>query len=289
MNPSFVVGRYMCPKNAQIISVDHLDPFEPYYQPHNASELVKLVCNLGNESCVIDQSHSLGRPDAKIKIIRVRHAIISGWQPLCAFIRLHELPDVLIICWNNFRALTLFRYMIQSGMRSPKELQETGTIPTDAKYRKGIWSFYSSVRESVLDAFSEYKTQKLIICGHSLGGMLGTAFAADVIAQNLQSSKSIWLYIYGSPRCANQIFCQWLGQHLAYGAHVQMERDICCHLTQAEWISKDKCESYENVGEKVELYHEDRGWHQNHSIDMYKNVLESQSRALTDRVLLESR
>lgn len=290
MNASFVVGRYMCPKNARIISVERLQPFEPHYQPYNAYELLKLSHNLGNESCIPDDEHILGRPDAHIRVLRIRHAIISGWQPLCAFVRLPELPDTLIVCWNNFRALTLFRYMIQSGMSCPKELEETGNIPNDAKYRTGVWSLYASVRDSVLQAFGDHKTRKLVICGHSLGGVLGTALAADLSAHDLQPSKSIWLYTYGSPRCANRAFCRWLQRHLVYCAHVQLERDVCYHLPQADILApsvddNSGYESYENVGQKLEFKHEDRGWQQNHSINTYVHVLENQCQGVTGELI----
>jgi len=63
-----------------------------------------------------------------------------------------------------------------------------------------------------------------------------------------------------------------------------MERDICYHLTQAEWtVSKEpggtstsECESYENVGTKRSFHHPDRGWQENHSITMYKTILEAE-------------
>ncbi len=286
MNPSFILGRYMCPKDAVILPVGKLQPLENHYQPYNCSQLVRLCSNLGNEICVNDIT--MGRPDAQIKVIRLRHAIFSGWQPICAIVRLPELHDTTIVCWNNFRALTLFRYMIQSGMKCPKEL--ASKIPQNAKYRTGIWSLYCSVRQSVLDTFETLKSTKLVICGHSLGGVLGTAFAADLIANKIISNphQNIWLYTYGSPRCANNVFCLWLRNSMAYCCHIQMERDVCYHLPQAESQSPEgpegpersqnlsgSTESYEYVGEVRTYPHKDCGWQKNHAISTYIEVIDS--------------
>ena len=49
MNPSFVVGRYMCPKDVSLENVSSLTEFNSQYQPHNSAQLMRICANLGNE------------------------------------------------------------------------------------------------------------------------------------------------------------------------------------------------------------------------------------------------
>lgn len=82
-----------------------------------------------------------------------------------------------------------------------------------SQVHSGFYTAYSSVasriRSSLKSLISAHPGATLMITGHSLGGALAT-FAALDIKRNIKPSNQILFYTFGSPRCGNQVFTDYV-------------------------------------------------------------------------------
>ncbi|MDB5993536.1 MAG: putative lipase [Pseudomonas sp.] len=87
-----------------------------------------------------------------------------------------------------------------------KEEEEKDTRPGEGKAHRGFYNAYLSIQEFVQGYLSRfYSGQKVIICGHSLGGSIATLLAQALRLETTQK-YDVLLYTYGSPRAGDADF-----------------------------------------------------------------------------------
>lgn len=107
--------------------------------------------------------------------------------------------------------------------------------PKGAEVHEGFYNSYQGLSYQVIDAVTAYlkdhPTAELSITGHSLGASYAT-FAALDIKEKLKPTNKFNIYTYGSPRCGNQnftdyVFTQFPGAQYSRVVHTS---DIVPHL-----------------------------------------------------------
>lgn len=77
---------------------------------------------------------------------------------------------------------------------------------TEIKVHTGFLKLYFTIRSLLLAEIIQYKSKKIIISGHSLGGALGTLLAFDLAINFPKLAEKTRLITYGSPRVGNPYF-----------------------------------------------------------------------------------
>lgn len=85
----------------------------------------------------------------------------------------------------------------------------------------GFAKAWESVRETVLDAVSQ-KSQRVVCCGHSLGGALATLAALDL---SQATPATVECYTFGSPQVGDQLFVDGFRARVAKSIRVFIPLD----------------------------------------------------------------
>jgi len=123
---------------------------------------------------------------------------------------------------------------------------------TSISVEKGFYNLFMNLKNDIIkeinDVSTKYKTNKLLITGHSLGGALSTLLAFDLLyVQN--SNMAIQLITFGSPRVGNEDFVSTFNNFNIYANRVTHYYDIVPHIPQ-EFLK------YRHVSQEI-WYNED--------------------------------
>lgn len=108
-----------------------------------------------------------------------------------------------------------------------------------AEVHEGFYSAYTAVASQVINSVkalkAAYPTASFLITGHSLGGALAT-FAALDIKTTLGVSTTMQMYTFGSPRCGNQAFSDFVFKEFATQGYQRITHynDVVPHLPPSE-------------------------------------------------------
>ena len=123
---------------------------------------------------------------------------------------------------------------------------------TNISVEKGFYNLFMSLENDIIeeinDVSTKYKTSKLLITGHSLGGALSTLLAFDLLYVR-NSDMAIQLITFGSPRVGNEDFVSIFNNYPIYSNRVTHYYDIVPHIPQ-EFLK------YRHVSQEI-WYNED--------------------------------
>ncbi len=81
-------------------------------------------------------------------------------------------------------------------------------VEGDGTAHKGFYKAFKAIKDPVLNYLDRfYAGQKVIICGHSLGGAICTLLA-ESLRRSTQPKYDILVYTYGSPRAGDSVFVE---------------------------------------------------------------------------------
>jgi len=100
--------------------------------------------------------------------------------------------------WIIFRGSKEYRDWMEDFKVEFEEQFESGVM-----IHKGFNDFFSVIKEKVTPTISKYKSNEIIVAGHSLGAALSTLFGLELKRNNY---NNIHVYNFGSPRIGNLKF-----------------------------------------------------------------------------------
>jgi len=86
----------------------------------------------------------------------------------------------------------------------------------------GFIEVYTRVRDTILSTVSPYKTNKIVITGHSLGAALSTLCSIDLGNQGYQ----VYGYVFASPRVCNGMIGDYIKQYTKVFIRISNQDDI---------------------------------------------------------------
>lgn len=99
---------------------------------------------------------------------------------------------------------------IQNWIINIEAVRSTYSLCSGCSVHSGFYSGYnlvaSAVKNSVQNLKAKYRTARLIVTGHSLGGALAILCTADL--KNIFGNVDL-TYTFGQPRVGNQAFASW--------------------------------------------------------------------------------
>ena len=100
---------------------------------------------------------------------------------------------------------------------------------------KGFYDLYDSIKPKIITILSamsiKYKTNRLFITGHSLGGALATICSFDILYYSFPYEVS-YLVTFGSPRVGNDDFSDYFNNYQIYSKRVTHYYDIVPHVPE---------------------------------------------------------
>ncbi|TNV76484.1 hypothetical protein FGO68_gene10993 [Halteria grandinella] len=109
------------------------------------------------------------------------------------------------------------------------------TGPEGAEVHYGFYTDYQDLSSQVISAVDRYLTEHptaiISVTGHSLGAALAT-FAALDIKEQIKPANSFYFYTFGSPRCGNQAFTDYMFNRFPANSYSRVVHysDIVPHL-----------------------------------------------------------
>jgi len=80
----------------------------------------------------------------------------------------------------------------------------------------GFLKAYMSVRDDILSRIIELGNDKIVACGHSLGGALSQLCAVDIQKNSIVEKQNILVYTFGSPKVGNRKFRDSFNKRILY-------------------------------------------------------------------------
>jgi len=100
---------------------------------------------------------------------------------------------------------------------------------------KGFYNLFTNLKTDVIkeinDISTEYKTNNLLITGHSLGGALSTLLAFELLYVE-NTDMNIKLITFGSPRVGNEYFVSTFNKLPIYSNRITHHYDMVPHIPQ---------------------------------------------------------
>jgi len=107
---------------------------------------------------------------------------------------------------------------------------------TNISVEKGFYNIFKNLKDEVIDTLNniklKYKTEKILITGHSLGGALSTLLAFEMLYINNYNVNDIILITFGSPRVGNEEFITLINNYHIYSNRITHYYDIVPHMPQ---------------------------------------------------------
>lgn len=107
---------------------------------------------------------------------------------------------------------------------------------TNISVEKGFYNIFKNLKDEVIDTLNniklKYKTEKILITGHSLGGALSTLLAFEMLYINNYNVNDIILITFGSPRVGNEEFITLINNYHIYSNRITHYYDIVPHIPQ---------------------------------------------------------
>ena len=107
---------------------------------------------------------------------------------------------------------------------------------TNISVEKGFYNIFKNLKDEVIDTLNniklKYKTEKILITGHSLGGALSTLLAFEMLYINNYNANDIILITFGSPRVGNEEFTTLINNYHIYSNRITHYYDIVPHIPQ---------------------------------------------------------
>lgn len=234
------------------------------YNEHFALSLISICSMWSNRPCHRGDNDIFG--NNTIYDQRLPRWIQSERHPVC-FVK--QLGSAVLVCWNSLRSLgVLLSAVLSNSTQIDVSEQQQGFY-----VRSGLWDYYNKFRDEVFARCfdSGAAVNSIIVCGHSLGGILSTFFAFDVLRQQQNQKTKVYLYTFGSPRCVSKNMADWMRPRLHSCAHVELDRDIFRMLPTVP------CD---HIGEQVVYKHNDLSWVENHNAEHYAKILSSANKGL---------
>jgi len=106
---------------------------------------------------------------------------------------------------------------------------------TDISVEKGFYNLFTNLKDDVIkeinNVSTEYKTNNLLITGHSLGGALSTLLAFELLYVE-NTNMNIKLITFGSPRVGNKKFVSFFNDFSIYSNRITHYYDMVPHIPQ---------------------------------------------------------
>jgi len=107
---------------------------------------------------------------------------------------------------------------------------------TNISVEKGFYNIFKNLKNEVIDILDniklKYKTDKLLITGHSLGGALSTLLAFELLYVQNYNANNINLITFGSPRVGNEEFVTIFNNFNIYSKRITHYYDMVPHIPE---------------------------------------------------------
>lgn len=165
---------------------------------------------------------------------REYRGILSGFNP--TYVIKNEVDDTHgYIGYTGSPYNTI--YVVFRGSESTTNwMTDLNTAMMDYQYcdgcevHKGFYTAQQDVIEGILYVVktlqNQHPTYRVVVTGHSLGGALATYTAMDLHREGV---SKVHLINFGSPRCGNKEFANWITDNVKNIVRVTHHKDIAVH------------------------------------------------------------
>ncbi|KAJ3106265.1 hypothetical protein HDU97_006716 [Phlyctochytrium planicorne] len=218
-------------------------------------------CDLGS----LNAWNCAGCKDWKVSGTRAVRTFSASSTGMQGYVAINDQYQTIVVA---FRGSKNFQNWVENLKFLKAELSLPGADGT-IKVHDGFWNVWSSVRDSVRGAISEFRgwnpNYSITFVGHSLGAATTTLAAVDSVVSGLIPAWKISLYTQGSPRVGNAAFYRYvtnIGFSGVYrGVHyndlvtyLPPQALLFNHVTREHWITDNEnviviCDDIYNNGE----------------------------------------